>query len=75
MLTNQEMESGLTCGKAFTLVKQVGDNWRIVPFTEGVSFDDVAIDLSIGVGETYHLTPAMLSAELDVGNYRIVTGV
>ncbi len=75
ILTNKEMETGLTCGKAFTLVKQVGDDWRVVPFVESVSFDDVAINLSVGVSETYSLTPDMLPVKLDVGNYRIITEV
>lgn len=74
-LTNREMESGLKCGKAFTLVKQVGKNWRIVPFTEGRIFIDIAMNLSVGDSETYTLTPDMLSGKLDTGNYRIVTDV
>jgi beta-lactamase regulating signal transducer with metallopeptidase domain len=75
VLVNQEMETGLTCGKAFTLVKQVGNDWRVVPFAEGLTFTQEAINLPVGVSETYRLTPDMLSAKLDMGNYRIVTDV
>ena len=75
VLTNQEMESGLTCSRAFTLVKQVGDDWQIVPFAEGISFDQIAINLPVGVSETYNLTPNMISVKLGTGNYRIITDV
>jgi len=75
VLVNQEMETGLTCGKAFTLVKQVGDDWRIVPFAEGLTFTQEAINLPVGVSETYNLTPNMISVKLGVGNYRIITDV
>jgi beta-lactamase regulating signal transducer with metallopeptidase domain len=74
VLTNTEMESGLTCGKAFTLVKQVEGVWRVVPF-EGIGFDDIAINLPVGVSETYNLTPNMISVKLGTGNYRIITDV
>lgn len=74
VLTNTEMESRLTCGKAFTLVKQVEGVWRVVPF-EGIGFDDIAINLPVGVSETYNLTPNMISVKLGTGNYRIITDV
>ncbi|MGE4485730.1 MAG: M56 family metallopeptidase [Oscillospiraceae bacterium] len=72
-LTNTDMESGLTCGKAFTLVKQVGNEWRIVPFAEDVAFPEIAFDLAVGDSTEYTLTPDMLPDELAAGNYRIVT--
>jgi beta-lactamase regulating signal transducer with metallopeptidase domain len=75
VLTNQEMESGLTCSKSFTLVKQVGNDWRVVPFAEGLIFTQEVIILPVGVSETYRLTPDMLSVKLRAGNYRIVTEV
>ncbi len=75
VLVNQEMETGLTCGKAFTLVKQVGDDWQIVPFAEGISFNEIAINLPVGGSETYNLTPNMISVKLGTGNYRIITDV
>jgi hypothetical protein len=75
VLTNTEMESGLKCSKAFALVKQVEEDWRAVPFAEGVSFSESAIDLPVGSSETYSLTPDMFSFKLDAGNYRIVTEV
>ncbi len=75
VLTNTELETGLICGKAFTLVKQVGVDWRTVPFAKGVSFHDLAIDLPIGNSETYRLAPDLFSVKLDAGNYRLVTDV
>lgn len=75
VLVNQEMETGFTCGKAFTLVKQVGDDWWIVPFAEGLTFTQEAINLPVGVSETYNLTPNMISVKLGAGNYRIITDV
>ena len=45
------------------------------PFAEGLTFNQEAINLPVGVSETYRLTPDMLSAKLDMGNYRIVTDV
>lgn len=75
VLVNQEMETGLTCGKAFTLVKQVGDDWRVIPFAEGLTFTQEAINLPVGVSETYNLTPDMISVKLGAGNYRIITDV
>lgn len=75
VLTNQEMESGLETGKSFTLVKQIGEDWRTVPFAEGVFFDALAINLPVGGSQTYRLTPDMLSVRLDAGNYRMAAEV
>lgn len=75
VLTNTEMEGRLTCSMAFTLVKQVGDDWRKVPFAEGVAFTEMAIILPVGANETYSLSSDMFSVKLDAGNYRIVTDV
>ncbi len=74
VLVNQEVETGLHCGKAFTLVKQVDDDWQVIPFT-GAGFDSIAINLPVGASEKYSLTPDMLPVKLDTGNYRIVTDV
>ncbi|NLL04691.1 MAG: hypothetical protein GX270_02635 [Clostridiaceae bacterium] len=75
VLVNQEMETGLTCGKAFTLVKQVEDDWWVVPFAQGLTFGQEAINLPVGGSETYNLTSNMISTELSTGNYRIITDV
>lgn len=72
-LTNNEMEGGVMCGKGFSLVKQVGDDWKAVPFAEGRGFTTIAISLAVGESETYTLTPDMLTDVLEAGTYRIVT--
>jgi len=72
-LKNMEMESGLQCSKAFTLVKKFNEEWRIVPLVDNEPAH--VSDLSVGESETYTLTPDMLSVELEPGNYRIVTEV
>ncbi len=74
-LTNKEMEGGLRHGKKFTLVKQSGNDWRIVPFAEGRIFTDEALNLAVGESYTYTITPDMLAGKLDAGNYRIITDV
>lgn len=74
-LTNTDMESGLMCGKGFSLAKRVGDEWYTVPFTEGTGFVTVAIILAVGESEAYTLTPDMLTGVLEAGTYRIVTDI
>jgi beta-lactamase regulating signal transducer with metallopeptidase domain len=74
-LTNTDMESGLTCGKSFTLVKQVAKTWRIVPFKEGTAFNDAETLLNVGDSATYTLKADMLASELGTGIYRIVAEV
>jgi len=74
-LWNEAIPGELTCGSYFTLVKQVGGDWRVVPFKEGIGFDSIAILLSIGQSEIYTVTKDMFDADLAPGNYRIVTDV
>lgn len=73
VLTNHETEDELTYGKAFTLVKQVQDEWRVIPLK--ASFNDIALYLPAGASVKYSLTPDMLPVKLDAGNYRIVADV
>ncbi len=61
------------CGKGFSIIKQVGENWKTVPFSEGRGFTTIAISLAVGESETYTLTPDMLKDVLEAGTYRIVT--
>ena len=74
-LTNVAIASELTCGTYFTLVRQLGDEWRVVPFKDDIGFDSIAILLGIGQSETYTITRDMFAADLTPGKYRIVTDV
>jgi beta-lactamase regulating signal transducer with metallopeptidase domain len=74
-LMNNQNVQGLTCGEPFTLVKQVGDTWKVVPFADGIGFDDIAFFVENGMSFGYTIRPEMLSIKLDEGNYRIVTNV
>ncbi len=74
LMNNQNIE-GLTCGTYFTVVKQVGDTWRIVPFVEGIGFHDIAYNLENGMSINYDIKPDMLSTKLEDGLYRIITEV
>lgn len=47
-LTNIDMESGLMCGEGFSLEKRVGDEWRTVPFAEGIGFLPLGSILPLG---------------------------
>ncbi|MGF7144890.1 beta-lactamase regulating signal transducer with metallopeptidase domain [Anaerotaenia torta] len=75
VLTNEQMESSINCGLGFVLTKQVGDDWRIVPFREDLAFTEESLPLPLGSSQTYRLTPDLLSVKLDAGNYRLATDV
>ncbi|MDR1531860.1 MAG: hypothetical protein LBS62_06705 [Clostridiales bacterium] len=62
-------------GNYYTLVKQDGDVWRVVPFDSSLGFDDIAHILPYGESQSYHITPDKLAARLDGGRYRIVAEV
>jgi beta-lactamase regulating signal transducer with metallopeptidase domain len=74
-LTNQEMEGGLRHGENYTLVKQHGNEWLIVPFAKDRIFTSEAMNLLIRESYTYTITPDILAAKLDEGHYRIITEV
>ncbi|MFT4143148.1 MAG: M56 family metallopeptidase [Mobilitalea sp.] len=74
LMNNQNVQD-LTCGSYFTLVKQVGDVWEIVPFADGVAFDDIAFEIEDGMSYDYSITPEMFSVKLDEGQYRIITDI
>jgi hypothetical protein len=73
-LMNTNREVTYTCGEHFTLVKQAGDEWKVVPLVSDV-FYDIAYVLSYGDSYSYQITPEVLSVKLDEGKYRIVTDV
>ena len=66
---------GLTCGTYFTVVKQVGDSWEIVPFKDGTGFNDILYFLENGSSISYDIRPEMLSVKLNEGQYRIITEI
>ena len=74
LMNNQDVP-GLTCGTYFTLVKQVGASWKIVPFAEGTAPDDIAFPLENGMSFDYTIRPDMLANRLGEGAYRIVTDI
>ncbi len=74
LMNNQNIQ-GLTCGAYFTLVKQDGDVWRIVPFADETGFNDIAHLLENGSSINYDVRPEMLAVKLNEGLYRIVTNV
>ena len=74
-LTNVAIPGELTCGTYFTLVKYVGQDWRVVPFNDDIGFNDIAILLTIGQSENFTITEGMFSAGFAPGKYRVVTDV
>ncbi|MGF7141631.1 beta-lactamase regulating signal transducer with metallopeptidase domain [Anaerotaenia torta] len=74
-LMNNQNVPELTCGEAFTLVKQVGHVWKVIPFAEGFGFRDMAFQIENGMSFDYSLEPEMFTEKLEEGNYRIVTEV
>ncbi|MFZ7102384.1 MAG: M56 family metallopeptidase [Peptococcaceae bacterium] len=74
LMNNQNIQ-GLTCGTYFTLVKQDGNTWKIVPFVDGTGFDDIAYLLENGASINYDIRPEMLTVKLNEGLYRIITDV
>lgn len=74
LMNNQNIQ-GLTCGTYFTLVKQDGDTWKIVPFVDGTGFNDIAYLLENGSSINYDIRPEMLTVKLNEGLYRIITDV
>ncbi len=74
LMNNQNIQ-GLTCGTYFTLVKQVGDTWKIVPFVDGTGFNDFVYLLENGSSINYDIRPEMLAVKLDEGLYRIITDI
>ena len=74
-LTNVAIPGELTCGTYFTLVKYVGQDWRVVPFNDDIGFNDIAILLNIGQSENFTVTEDMFSAGFAPGKYRVVTDV
>jgi len=75
MLTNVSIPGELTCGRHYILVKQIGKDWRVVPFAENIGFDDLAILLNINQSEIYTIKNDLFAVELTPGKYRIVTDV
>ena len=73
-MNNQNLQD-LTCGNYFTLVKQVGDEWEIVPFADGVEFEDITFQIEDGMSFNYSITPEMFNTQLDEGQYRIITDI
>ncbi len=74
-LMNNQNVRNLTCSNYFTLVKQVNDVWEIVPFADGVKFDDIAFKIEDGMSYDYSITPEMFNEKLDEGQYRIITDI
>jgi len=71
-LMNNRGLSDLKCGEQFTLVKQIGKVWKIVPFADGTGFNDVAWFIENGMSFGYSIRPEMFAFKLGEGNYRIV---
>ena len=74
-LVNTAIPGKLSCGRYFRLVRELGDEWRVVPFKDDVGFDDIAILLGISQSETYNVSRDMFAVDLIFGDYRIVTDV
>lgn len=74
LMNNQNLQD-LTCGNFFTLVKQVGDEWEIVPFADGVEFEVITFQIEDGMSFNYSITPEMFNIKLDEGQYRIITDI
>ena len=74
LMNNQNIQ-GLICSSYFTLVKQAGDTWNIVPFADGTGFKTVAHQLENGSSFDYSIRPEMFTDELSEGQYRIVTDI
>lgn len=74
-LTNMGMHGVIMLGKKFTLVKKIGDHWRIVPLASGGVFTLEGLYLDVGEDYTYTIIPDMLAGNLDTGNYRIITDI
>jgi len=74
LMNNQNIQ-GLTCGKYFTVVMQVGDLWKIVPFKDSTEFEDTAWLLGNGSSIRYNIKPDMLAVKLNEGQYRIITEI
>ena len=74
-LTNNQNVQGLSYGKSFTVVKQVGKTWKVVPFANDIAFEEMMIFLENGMSVSYHFWPDLLAVKLDKGRYRIVTDI
>ncbi|HHX03555.1 MAG TPA: hypothetical protein GX733_04650 [Tissierellia bacterium] len=74
-LWNHKNVPGLICGTYYTLVIQDGEDWRIVPITGQLAFEDIAYSLDDGASVTYEIQTKDLSLSLPEGRYRIVTEV
>ena len=74
LMNNQNIQ-GLICGTYFTVVKQVGDLWKIVPFKDGTAFNDIACLLGNGESARYNIRPDMFDVKLNDGQYRIITEI
>ncbi|MCL2013545.1 MAG: M56 family metallopeptidase [Oscillospiraceae bacterium] len=72
-LMNTQIKNGIGYEEAFILVKQIGDEWKIVPFANKAKINPVSYDLEIGSSFNYIITPEKLAVKLDEGQYRIVT--
>ena len=74
-LTNENAASEVMCGDYFRLMYQDGDTWRVVPFRDGISFNDIGWLLEPGDSKTFTLTHGMSKSKLRPGQYRMVTEI
>ncbi|GHU87424.1 hypothetical protein FACS1894202_01680 [Clostridia bacterium] len=75
-LMNIDKEHIFTCGEHFTIVKQIGAEWKVVPFTDGADvFYSIAYPLEYGSSRDYSVAPERFREPLAPGVYRVVTDV
>ena len=75
LMNNKWMKNDLYCSEYFKLVKQVGNQWKIVPFTDRTGFADIMNVVEPGMSHMYTVYQRMLSIRLNDGLYRIVTDI
>jgi hypothetical protein len=74
-LTNYHDSQLIIAENIFTLTKQSGDTWRIIPFVKEHEFTEYRQSLKNFQSSLFALTPDMLYFPLSNGNYRIVTEI
>lgn len=74
-LMNNQSDQAVICGEPFTLVKKIGDSWKIVPFSGKYLFILPAYILDKGDSYDYTIKHDQFAVELTEGQYRIITEI
>ncbi|MEG0748489.1 MAG: hypothetical protein RR408_00400 [Carnobacterium sp.] len=74
LLKNKSVED-YYYGKAFSLEKEVDDQWFVVPFEEDIAFIEIAILLGSGEETTESIDLSLFKGKLAAGKYRVLKEV